>query len=373
MRLSKSSIGEREIEAVANVLRNEFLGMGPIVKQFENKLEEFFGGDMKVACLNTGTSALHAALLAIDLKRDDEVLVPSLTYLASYQAISATGAVPVSCDVDLNTGLLSLTDAELKLTSKTKAMMFVHYGSECGDVSAVYNFCKKHKLRLVEDAAHSFGCEYKGEKIGAMGDIVCFSFDGIKNITCAEGGAVVTRDLDVYERVKNIRLLGVHKDSENRYEKKRSWDFDVTEQGFRYHMGEMNAAIGLVQLERFKTEFREKRTALSQYYRQKFSQLDYIKPFESTHGQGGTVIVPHIMPVRVINGRRDELREYLQSHKVETGIHYKPSHLLSFYGAGKVKLPNVEKIYSEILTLPLQVDLKMGDIDQIMALLAQFK
>lgn len=373
MRLSKSSISEKEISAVVEILRNEFLGMGPTVKKFEMALENYIGGGYFVACLNTGTSALHAALQSLDIKSGDEVLVPSLTYLASYQAISATGATPVSCEVDLKSGLLCLIDAKKKITKQTKAIMYVHYASEVGDIDGLYNLANEYNLRVVEDAAHSFGCLYKGKKIGSMGDVICFSFDGIKNITCAEGGAVVTKDPKVFERVKNIRLLGVEKDSENRYAKKRSWDFDVKEQGFRYHMGEMNAAIGLVQLQRLENEFKPKRIELSEYYRKKLKEIDFITLFDSTHNENETLIVPHIMPVRVVNGKRDELREFLSSKGIETGIHYKPSHLLSFFGGGGVSLPNVEKIYSEILTLPLQVDLSLGDIDFLTEQLKQFK
>ena len=208
IRLSKSCIGEAEKLAVMGVLDREFLGMGAEVQQFEQALTEFFG--RPTVCVVNGTAALQLALQACDIGLGDEVLVQSLTYVASFQAISATGAVPVACDIDPATMTLDWHDAEKRLTSKTKALMPVHYSGGVGALDEIYAFANKHNLRVIEDAAHSFGCSRNGRKVGAIGDISCFSFDGIKNITSGEGGAVVTGDQDVAQKINRVKPALIH-------------------------------------------------------------------------------------------------------------------------------------------------------------------
>ena len=181
IRLSKSSIGEAEKQAVVRVLDNEYLGMGTEVKQFEEELTKFFG--RPAVCVVNGTAALHLSLQAAGVSQGDEVLVQSLTYVASFQAISATGARPIACDVDVETLCLDWRDAEKRLTTRTKAVMPVHYAGGVGALDEIYAFAGQHGLRVIEDAAHAFGTEYQGKKVGGFGDIACFSFDGIKNIT----------------------------------------------------------------------------------------------------------------------------------------------------------------------------------------------
>ena len=209
IRLSKSSISQAEKEAVLKVLDNEYLGMGEEVMLFEEKIKRFLQTDMSVACVNTCTSALHLSLSALGLKNGDEVLVPSLTYIASYQAISATGAKPVSCEVDPDTLFINSDDARGRITKNTKAIMPVHYASSSKGMDDIYKLASEFDLRVVEDAAQAFGSMRDGNLIGAEGDVICFSFDGIKNITSGEGGAILSSDLDFIQKVKDARLLGI--------------------------------------------------------------------------------------------------------------------------------------------------------------------
>jgi dTDP-4-amino-4,6-dideoxygalactose transaminase len=218
------------------------------VRLFEQELATYLGTDRHVICVNTGTSALQLAVSSLGLGAGDEVLVPTITYVASFQAIAATGAKPIACDVRPEDLYLDMKDAARRLTSRTKAIMPVHYASGSRGLDAVYEFAGKHNLRVIEDAAHSFGGSHSGAKVGARGDVVCFSFDGIKNITSGEGGAIVTADDQVARLARDARLLGVEKDTEARFSAKRSWTFDVHHQGFRYHMSNLNAAVGRAQL-----------------------------------------------------------------------------------------------------------------------------
>lgn len=337
------------------------MGTGSETQFFEADVKQYLGGEVSVICTNTGTTALQLALQACGLKAGDEVLVPTLTYLASFQAISATGAKPISCDVLEESALISLKDAEQRITENTKAIMPVHFTGYVGDLDDVYGFAERYKLRVIEDAAHSFGSTYGGKRIGSFGDVVCFSFDGIKNITSGEGGAVVTSDQTVIQRVQDSRLLGVEKDTEKRYGGERSWEFDVIAQGWRYHMSDIMAAIGRAQLARFEKEMKPKRMELHRYYRQMLPAIDGIKMFETDVDH----VVPHIMPIRILDGNRDGVRQRLSDLSIETGIHYKPNHLLSYYGGGKTKLPVAEKLYGELLTLPLHPDLSFDDLEYI--------
>jgi dTDP-4-amino-4,6-dideoxygalactose transaminase len=357
IRLSKCAVGEEEKLAVCQVLDEEFLGMGKQVGQFERELGEFFGRE--VVCVVNGTAALHLALDGCNLPPRSEVLVPSLTYLASYQAIVAAGMTPVSCDVDATNLSLDILDATKRLTDKTKVIMPVHFSGSALGLSEVYNFAMANGLRVVEDAAHAFGSEHCGEKIGSFGDISCFSFDGIKNITSGEGGCVVAHDEKVLNRVRDSRLLGVIGDSERRLRGERSWEFDVKGPGWRYHMSNLMAAIGLAQLGK-REKLAEKRKNLASLYDIHFTESKLpIYPVARSDPDA----VPHIYVVRVANLKdRAKLRQDLLERGIETGVNYYPNHLLSLFGGGRTRLPVTERIFPELLSLPLHPDLTEEDV-----------
>jgi len=369
IRLSKSCIGEEEKKAVCAVLDRGFLGMGQEVKLFEDELRSFIGTNNEVICVNTGTAALHLALLCLDIGPGDEVLVPTITYVASFQAISATGATPVACDVLENSVFIDVVDAEKRITENTRAIMPVHYASNSSDIPKVYELAKKYQLRVVEDAAHSFGCIRNGNRIGFDGDVVCFSFDGIKNITSGEGGAVVTADQLLANRIKDARLLGVKKDTEKRFSGQRSWSFDVEYQGFRYHMSDIMASIGRAQLKRFdqlataRREIAKKYVCgLSGYAQLRMLNLNYEE------------VVPHIFPVFFSSTEiRDQVEKCLLEQNVEVGRHYQPNHTLTYFRESISPLQNAEKLFSEMLTLPMHPSLDEGNIQKIISIIKLVK
>jgi len=360
IRLSKSCLSDAEKNAVIGVLNREYLGMGDEVRRFEAALEEFLG--RPAVCVANGTAALHLAIQAAGIGQGDEVLVQSMTYVASFQAISATGARPVACDVNPDSLTLDWRDAEKRISPRTKAVMPVHYSGGAGALDEIYEFAKKYDLRVIEDAAHAFGSEYNGKKIGGFGDTACFSFDGIKNITSGEGGCVVTSDQRILEKVKDARLLGVRRDTDARFSGKRSWHPDVTAQGWRYHMSNLMAAIGLVQLANFDRPA-ERRRLLAQLYHRRLTGHSSITPILVDF----STIVPHIFVVR-INGLidRGRLRKEMLEQGIETGIHYFPSHELSYYHDENLDpLPVTEILSQEVLTLPLHPDLSDKDIERV--------
>lgn len=364
IRLSKSVVGVRESEAVTRVIEDSgYLGMGETVGLFEKELEEYIGGGYRCICVNSGTAALHLAIQAVT-RPGDEVLVPSFTFVSTYQAITAAGCVPVSCEVDPVTLTLDLEDAARRITPRTKVVLPVYYASNITMIDEYQQFAKEHHLRLVEDAAHAFGCVHNGQRVGSFGDIVCFSFDGIKNITSGEGGAIFTADPKVIEAVSDARLLGVCRDSEMRYKGERSWDFDVVAQGYRYHMSNIFAAIGRVQLSRFEQEFAPRRKYIARKYTALLSGNKDVQLVPMDYER----IVPHVFPVLVQNGKRDKLIELFKANEIQFGIQYRPNHLLSYFRSSYA-LPLTEEIYSKVISIPIHPELSDGDIELICSII----
>ncbi|CAK7004992.1 MAG: dTDP-4-dehydro-2,3,6-trideoxy-D-glucose 4-aminotransferase [Desulfovibrio sp.] len=373
MRLSRSIVGEAEARAVSRVLLEDgYLGMGNEVRLFEEEVAQYLGVKAdQVITVNTGTAALHLAVDAAAAQSrvpgKPEVLVPSLTFVASFQAITAAGCVPVACDVLAETGTLDLADAEKRLGPNTIAVMFVDYASNPWHLDEVYDFARRKGLRVVEDAAHAFGCKHHGRKIGSFGDLVCFSFDGIKNITCGEGGCLVAFDAESARLASDARLLSVEDDAQKRFAGARSWDPDVKRQGWRYHMSNIMAAIGRVQLSRLEEEFIPARRALAARYAEKLASVPGVALLRTDPQD---FIVPHIMPVRILHGRKDEVKAALAAKGLPTGVHYKPNHLLSCFSSGQ-SLPVTEQLYAELVTLPMHPGLSAEDVDAICAGLAE--
>ncbi|MGC8804605.1 MAG: DegT/DnrJ/EryC1/StrS family aminotransferase [Candidatus Ratteibacteria bacterium] len=348
--VAKPSVGEQELEEVRKVFQSGWLGMGAWVKQFEDELKNFIGAKFVIAT-NTGTSAIHLALVCCGIKNGDEVIVPSLTFAATIQAIVATGAFPVFCDVQPDTLNLAPADVRKRITSKTKAVIPVHYRGYPCDMEEIQDIAEKNKLRIIQDAAHAFGSKYKGKKIGSFGDITCFSFDPIKIITCGEGGAIVTNDDDVARTAEKGRILGISRDTWSRYKHERSWFYDVETIGFRYHMSNINAAIGIVQMKKFDG-FLKRRQDIVRIYDENLKHIEGIELLKADYES----MAPFCYIIRA--EQRDALMAYLKENGIDTGIHYIPNHLQSYFSKYKASLPVTEKIWNEILTLPLYYELK---------------
>ena len=367
LRVSQSVLGKEESKAVTRIIEQDgYLGMGTETRLFEEDIASYLVvSSEKVCAVNTGTSAIH---LVCDyfFEPGDEVLIPSITYVASFQAVSACGAVPVPCDIDIATGLLDLNDAKARITKKTKGIMYVHYASNCGNLKMISDFASFHNLKLIHDAAHSFGSAYNQNLIGSQSGVFCFSFDGIKNVTCGEGGAVVSDNLNLIRYCNDARLLGVEKDTEQRYKGKRSFAFNVSHQGFRYHMSNLNAAIGRVQLQKFILLFRSKRIILRDMYISSLSNLSHVMVLDSFEN---CQIVPHIMPILLFDiETKNRLIKVFNSNKIQYGIHYLPNHLLNYYKTN-YKLTNSENFFERQITLPLHPNMGETEIKKVINLI----
>jgi perosamine synthetase len=362
--VARPFIGDEELSAVGAVFNSGWLGLGSVVFEFEEALKGLLGV-RNVIAVNTGTTAIHIALDSLAIGAGDEVIVPSLTYAASVQAITACGAIPVFCDIDVHTLNLDLTDAESRITSKTKAILPVHYCGVPCEMDGLRHLSRQNGLVIVEDAAHAFGSQYKGRMIGSIGDATCFSFDPIKIITCGEGGAVTIDDDELAETIRRKRILGIDKDTWHRYNHQRAWSYDVVEQGYRYHMSNINAAIGLCQLRHLK-EFIARRQEVVLKYDESFSEISGLQLLERTPD-----VATFCYILKVKDGR-DEFMKFLEGKGVGTGVHYIPNHTQSFFKCYATPLPVTEYVANQIVTLPLFNGITDEDVMQVIDAVRQY-
>ncbi|MCW5978761.1 MAG: DegT/DnrJ/EryC1/StrS family aminotransferase [Bryobacteraceae bacterium] len=351
--------GAEESRAIQAVLDSRWLGRGRITKEFEDRICEYLGVKHAIA-VNSGTAALHMAVGALDVSPDDEVIVPSLTFVSSVQAILAAGARPVFCEVrkqDLN---IDVADVAGRITPRTRAIMPVHFGGRVCDMEGLYRLTAGRGIRIVEDAAHAFGSSYGDRWAGALGDLGCFSFDPIKNITCGGGGAVVTDDDELSERVRVRHNVGLNTDSWSRLTGERPWYYTISEHGYRYYLGNLNAAIGLEQMKRLE-DFRIRKLAIARRYDDAVAQTE------------GLAVIPHCLEgvfpfnyvTRVLGGRRDGLMAWLKERGIGSTIQFIPNHLQPAFSASRCSLPVTEELYREIVTLPLYYEMTDGDVEEV--------
>ena len=362
-------IGEDTLQAVADAFEIGWLGMGATTAAFEQAIAEWIGvGDRQVIATNTGTSALHIAVAVAGIGPGDEVIVPSFNFVADHQAISAEGALPVFCDIREDNLGIDTDKAESLISERTKAIMPLHFAGVPCDIDGVRDLASAHGLRVIEDATHAFGTVHAGEKIGASGDLACFSFDPVKVITSIDGGAVVLPAGAEVDQAKHLRLLGIDKDTELRYQNKRAWDYDVVSKGFRYHLTNINASIGLSQLARAE-EFIAARRSFCAMYSRLLSGIPGIRIPETDFQE----ISPFIYTIRVLDQRREGLIEHLRARGIATGIHFMPSHSYSYYrGCRRGDLSVTELVSGQILTLPLHSRMQSSTIEVIVREIGDF-
>ena len=270
-------IDESVFAAAREALECGWLGMGSYVGAFERKLEKFIGGDRRVVAVSTGHAALHLALLLADVGPGDEVITPSFNNAADFQAIIATGARPVFCDIDDTSLCVDLDSAGRAIApGKTKAIIVMDYDCVLCDHDRVADFARRHGLRVIHDAAHALGSRYNNRMVGSFSDIAIFSFDPVKTITCIDGGAVVVRSDEEVARLHAMRLLGMTQPATVMYANARAWTYDITVPGFRYHLANLHAAIGLAQLAKIDQIIDSRREAC-RHYSERLSLLSQVR------------------------------------------------------------------------------------------------
>ena len=356
------SIGEDTKKHLNEAIDIGWLGMGSASKEFEDRISDFLELDDRfVAVVNTGTSALHIALLTAGIGPGDEVITTSFNYVADHQAIKMTGADVVMCDIrDDNLGI-DCKKAEELISKKTKAIIPLHFAGIPCDQEGVFNLAKKYDLRVIEDAMHAFGTEINGKKIGSYGDITCFSFDPVKIVTSVDGGCVIVNSKEELEKLYHLRLLGVDKDTVQRYKNKRAWDYDVVNQGFRYHMNTISAVVGISQIKQIKN-FIESRQKTCQRYNDAFKEISDLKIPQTEFSD----ISPFIYSLRILNGKRQQLIEHLKNENIDVGIHFIPVHKHEYFKNSKCgNMDITNKVVDEVLTLPLHSFMKEEFVQRV--------
>ncbi len=365
----KPLIEQEEIDASRESLEMGWLGMGSYVSAFEDKVKQIIGAkDRHVAALATGTAGLHVGLMLAGVGPGDEVIVSSFNCSADFQAIGWVGADIVFCDCDDDTLAIDLDKAELLVSPRTKAMIVMDYDCIMCDHDRVARFAAKYGIRIIHDAAHSFGSSYKGRMVGSFSDICVFSHDPVKTITCLDGGTIVVKSEEELKRVHELRLLGMQQPASVMYKNQRAWTFDVERVGFRYHMLNMHAAIGLAQLGKLDVIAHTRREA-SRAYNVALAGIDGLRT-PNTDFEG---VNPFLYYIRVDGDRRDALRDYLKAEGVDTGIHWQPGHWFSLWKACRAgDLSVTDRVGREILSLPLHSKMPLSTVQLVCAKVQAF-
>jgi dTDP-4-amino-4,6-dideoxygalactose transaminase len=358
----KPLIEQPEYDAAHNALELGWLGMGSYVSELEQAIKTYLQAeDRHVALVSTGHAALHLALMTIGAGPGDEIITPSFNNIADFQAILATGAAPVFCDIDPDTLCVDLDKAGELVTARTKAIIVMDYDCVVCDHDRVAEFAKEHGVRVIHDAAHAFGSKYKGKMIGSFSDIAMFSFDPVKTITCLDGGALVVRTAEELTAIQEMRLIGMGQPASLMYQNRRAWTYDVKRLGFRYHMPNLHAAIGLAQLAKIDTISTTRREAC-RYYNERLAEVAQVR----TPNTDFTDVTPFLYYIRVPESDRDALRKHLSDRGIDTGIHWQPGHWFTLLkDCRRGDLSVTDQVGKEILSLPLHSSMPRETLDQV--------
>ena len=339
-----------ELEAARSALKLGWLGMGSYVAEFEDELARLIDApDRHVAAVSTGHAALHLGLLLAGVGPGDEVITPAFNNVADFQAILATGADPVLCDVDDRTLCIDVEKAAQLVGPATKAVIATDYACALCDHGALARLAELHGLRVLHDAAHSIGSRWEGRPVGSFSDMTMFSFDPVKAITAIDGGALVVRSHEELERLHEMRLIGMGQPAAEMYGNRRAWTYDVRRLGFRYHLANLHAAIGVAQIRKLPRIAAARREAC-RVYDERFADLEQVRV------PGGEVSdsVPFLYYVRVAAEQREGLRSHLAALGIDTGIHWQPGHRFTLLrDCRRGDLTVTDRVGDEIVTLPL--------------------
>lgn len=366
------NFGEEELNAVQQVIRSAWLTMGEQTERFEQAFAEFLNVKYAYA-VSSGTAALHLAFAAIGIGQGDNVICPSLTFVAGANAILYTGAKPVFADIssieDFN---ISPDEIKAKITEDTKAIEIVHYGGYSSDMDRILGIAKQYNLYVIEDCAHAPGSEYHEKKCGTIGDIGCFSFFSNKNMTTAEGGMITTNDDELAERIRLMRSHGMTTLTLDRH-KGHAFSYDVVELGYNYRIDELRSAIGIAQLQKLR-DANNIRKNLDRVYRERVKEIRELKvPFEQHKEISSHHISPVILDKKI---KRNRFMQHLKERGIQTSIHYPPIHLFDLYrcmfGYQKGILPITEEVAAREVTLPLYPQMSEESVQYVCDTIVEF-
>lgn len=365
IRLFKPYVGQEELDNIKGVFERQWLGLGPLVSEFEQKWTQRFETRNSVA-LNSGTAALHLALNAYNFKEGSEVLVPAMTFVSSAHAILYNRLKPVFVDINPKTLSMCATDLEKKLTSRSVAVITVHMGGHPCDMSNILDIAKTNNLKVIEDCAHNAGGKYKDQFVGTIGDLGCFSFEEKKNMTSGDGGMITSMDEDLIEEIKKIRWCGIDRDTWKRIKTQKigesdpmHWYYEVPKLGYKYNMNDLSAAIGLAQLKKLDFMNNDRTETLNKF-------IDALKDIDGIELGLDYKLKDSsywLFLVRVKN--RNKFINHMKLNGVSTGVHYMPLNLHPLYKEFTIELPETMSVWEELVTLPLYVGMTEEDRNKV--------
>ena len=369
---SRPWIDDTEIEAVSQVLASKWISTGNRVREFERAFAEYLGVKHAIA-VSSCTAALHLSLVVAEIGSGDEVITTPYTFTATAEAIRYVGAKPVFVDIHPDTLNIDPSKIEQAITSRTKAILPVHIAGIPCDMDALRDISQKHNLMLIDDAAHAIPVEYKGQHIGAIGDLSAFSFYANKNLTTAEGGMITTNSDTFAKPLRTMRLHGIDKDAWARQSQRNIWRYDIATEGYKYNMTDIQAAMGLCQLMKLNKQH-ERRRNFAQIYQTELAKFPQIS----------TPVAPdnprehawHLYIIQLQTGNRDAFVESLSEANIECSVHYIPLHLFDFYqdqyGYRVGDFPCAEAAFERVVSLPLHPGLIEEEIHIVIDAIRHF-
>ncbi|TVZ81912.1 UDP-4-amino-4,6-dideoxy-N-acetyl-beta-L-altrosamine transaminase [Aeribacillus composti] len=360
-------IDEDDIEAVIEVLKGSYLTTGPYLAKFEQAVAEYVGAKYAVAFSN-GTAALHGACFAAGIGNGDEVITTPMTFAASANCVIYQGGTPIFSDIDEKTYNIDPNKIEEKISDKTKAIIPVDFTGQPTELDGILEIAKKHNLVVIEDAAHALGAVYKGKKVGSISDMTMFSFHPVKHITTGEGGIITTNNREYYDKLLQFRSHGITREKDKLNEFHGPWYYEMQFLGYNYRMTDIQAALGTSQLKKVDkfVELRRKYVAM---YNEAFKDIDeIITPFQHEDGQSSWHLYIIRLKLDKLTASRREIFEALQQQNIGVNVHYIPVHLQPYYqqlGYKKGICPNAEKLYEEMITLPLFPAMSEKDVHDV--------
>ena len=363
----KPHITQKEIDSVIDIMRSGWLTMGPKTIEFEIAFKKYIGSQFSIS-VNSATAALHLALNAVGIKKNDEVILPTNTFIATAEAVVYIGAKPILCDIEANYHNIDINLIESLITPKTKAIIPVHFGGHSCEMDEIIRIAKQYNLKIIEDAAHALPSLYKNKKIGTFSDAVCFSFYATKTLSTGEGGMVTTNNKKIAKKVSLQRLHGINGDAWKRYERNNDWYYEVIDLGYKYNTTDIQSAMGIVQLEKLEW-MRDERKMIAEKYKNAFSgKLDFIE--ENIKNESSW----HLFVIKI--GNRDELHQKLKEKGISTSVHFIPIHKHPYYkkifSLTNEDYPVANLVFEQSLSLPIYPGLGESEVEYIIKYVLEY-
>lgn len=368
---SRPALGEEELAAVKEVFESGWITTGPKNAMLEQAFCQLTGNQHAIA-VSSATAGMHVTLLALNIQPGDEVITPSLTWVSTINIIILLGATPVMIDIDRDTLMVTPEQIEAAITPRTRAIIPVHYAGAPADIDAIRALGERHGIAVIEDAAHAAGCYYKGQHVGNQGTAI-FSFHAIKNMTCAEGGLIVTDDAGLADRMRSLKFHGLGVDAYDRHTHGRKPQAEVIMPGFKYNLPDISAAIALVQLNKLAA-INARRTEIAQRYLTELADTHFLPLAQPVWPHQNAW---HLFIIRVDEAEcgisRDALMETLKAQDIGTGLHFRAAHTHKYYRERypQLSLPNTEWNSDRICSIPLFPDMRDEDVTRVITALCQ--